>query len=500
MTQLASPAFAQPRPADGAPAPGARQALSSRRGSRSSRISNTRSRSRRCPRRSSARATRRRRRSRSTASSPSTTSRSAARTRPRAPCAASSSISPNYGCPPTSRRASAISSRGAQAEVGGRGPPRHRRRRRRREAGHDRSMRSPSQADRQHASSCARSSTIPRRACSVKLYLPRGLEGKFTSAARDRRRQRADATIPAAAVKPPLVDYYFRSSTRAACPSRRAATRRAAPHRRARAGKGWVLPVAIGGGVLGAAAIVGVPRARRRLQVVVEQHARRHADRSSHVDGQRERRRSRDERGDGRAALSVRRTSTSRRDDVDETSALLFELGAEGVEERDETTLVKKRDERQGHARRRLRDARGGRRRRSPSSKTTLSPRYEEIVGDAWRDAWKEHYRPFAIAEGIVVSARRGRRTRRSRARRSSSSSPVAPSAPAFTRRRALVAQAPQDARRAKLPGKLVLDVGLRERDPRARRRSRSARRAPSRSTTIPRRSTSPARTRRETD
>lgn len=89
-------------------------------------------------------------------------------------------------------------------------------------------------------------------------------------------------------------------------------------------------------------------------------------------------------------------------DDVDETSALLFELGAEGVEERDETTLVKN----------------------ASSGKVTLvaafptraeadeaiaaldaalSPRYEEVVGDAWRDAWKEHYKPYAIAEGLVV-------------------------------------------------------------------------------------------------
>ena len=92
-------------------------------------------------------------------------------------------------------------------------------------------------------------------------------------------------------------------------------------------------------------------------------------------------------------------------DEVDETSALLFELGAEGVEERDETTLVKN----------------------AVNGKVTLvaafpnredaeaaiaeleaalpsrAPRYEEVVGDAWRDAWKEHYQPDAIAEGLVV-------------------------------------------------------------------------------------------------
>ena len=89
-------------------------------------------------------------------------------------------------------------------------------------------------------------------------------------------------------------------------------------------------------------------------------------------------------------------------DAVDEISALLFELGAEGVEERDETTLAKS----------------------AASGKITLvgafstredadqalleldaalRPRYEEVVGDGWRDAWKEHYKPYAIAEGLVV-------------------------------------------------------------------------------------------------
>ncbi|WP_394823279.1 50S ribosomal protein L11 methyltransferase [Pendulispora albinea] len=92
--------------------------------------------------------------------------------------------------------------------------------------------------------------------------------------------------------------------------------------------------------------------------------------------------------------------------DIDPTLAedagvLFFELGATGVEERDQTTLVK-----------------------GPSGKTSLvasfnsreeaesardqvdaswSPRIEELVGDAWRDAWKEHFRPFEITPGIVV-------------------------------------------------------------------------------------------------
>lgn len=89
-------------------------------------------------------------------------------------------------------------------------------------------------------------------------------------------------------------------------------------------------------------------------------------------------------------------------ENVDEASALLFELGAEGVEERDDGTLAK--------------SAASGKVTLVASFSTRedaeeaileldkdLSPRYEEIVGDAWRDAWKEHYRPFAIAPGLVI-------------------------------------------------------------------------------------------------
>ncbi len=89
-------------------------------------------------------------------------------------------------------------------------------------------------------------------------------------------------------------------------------------------------------------------------------------------------------------------------DAVDEISALLFELGAEGVEERDETTLAKSAasgkitlvgafSTREDAAQALL------------ELDAALRPRYEEVVGDGWRDAWKEHYKPYAIAEGLVV-------------------------------------------------------------------------------------------------
>jgi ribosomal protein L11 methyltransferase len=89
-------------------------------------------------------------------------------------------------------------------------------------------------------------------------------------------------------------------------------------------------------------------------------------------------------------------------ENADVASYLLFELGAQGVEERDETTLTK--------------NAAPGKVTLSASFLThedanaavkeldpALNPRVEEIVGDAWRDAWKDHYKPFALCEGLVV-------------------------------------------------------------------------------------------------
>lgn len=93
-------------------------------------------------------------------------------------------------------------------------------------------------------------------------------------------------------------------------------------------------------------------------------------------------------------------------DDADERAAALFELGATGVEERDDKTL-----------------ARG-----SAAGLVTLigsftshdealaaiealgeafedgDPRLVEVVGDAWRDAWKEHFAPFALTPDITIT------------------------------------------------------------------------------------------------
>lgn len=86
---------------------------------------------------------------------------------------------------------------------------------------------------------------------------------------------------------------------------------------------------------------------------------------------------------------------------AEEVGALLWDLGAQGLEERDATTLAK-----------------------GEEGKTTLvasfadetlagealceleddwNPRIEYVIGDGWRDEWKKHYKPFLICEGVGV-------------------------------------------------------------------------------------------------
>jgi tetratricopeptide (TPR) repeat protein len=98
------------------------------------------------------------------------------------------------------------------------------------------------------------------RTGSVKLFYRSGGKGDFTEARADVDGASVRASIPAAAIKPPVVDYYFEvlDGGGAVIASRGDASsplRIAVPES---SGKGWVLPVAIGGSVLGAAAIVGV--------------------------------------------------------------------------------------------------------------------------------------------------------------------------------------------------------------------------------------------------
>lgn len=92
-------------------------------------------------------------------------------------------------------------------------------------------------------------------------------------------------------------------------------------------------------------------------------------------------------------------------DDADLLSSLLFDAGATGVEERDEGTLAKgpqkgrvllvaSFDDHEGAlaAIETLRE-----------HDASLAPHIEEIVGDEWRDAWKEYFKPFSLTPTITV-------------------------------------------------------------------------------------------------
>ncbi len=87
--------------------------------------------------------------------------------------------------------------------------------------------------------------------------------------------------------------------------------------------------------------------------------------------------------------------------DVDEASALLFELGAAGVEQRDATTLAR------GAAGAVTLVASFEHEHEARAACGELSaawkPRLEEVIGDAWRDEWKKYFEPFVVCPGVVV-------------------------------------------------------------------------------------------------
>ncbi|MDI1447879.1 50S ribosomal protein L11 methyltransferase [Polyangium sp. 6x1] len=93
------------------------------------------------------------------------------------------------------------------------------------------------------------------------------------------------------------------------------------------------------------------------------------------------------------------------RDRAEELGAHLFDLGAMGVEERDEQTLAKGAGSGKVtlvasfSTREEADEAIAALVEEDPS----LAPRIEEIVGDAWRDAWKQHFEPFQFTSDVVV-------------------------------------------------------------------------------------------------
>ena len=89
-------------------------------------------------------------------------------------------------------------------------------------------------------------------------------------------------------------------------------------------------------------------------------------------------------------------------DEADEIAALLFELGADGVEQRDATTLAVG-----GTAGKATLVASFGARDRAEAAAASLdrawSPRLSELIGDAWRDEWKKYFVPFRLTERITI-------------------------------------------------------------------------------------------------
>jgi ribosomal protein L11 methyltransferase len=88
-------------------------------------------------------------------------------------------------------------------------------------------------------------------------------------------------------------------------------------------------------------------------------------------------------------------------DDAEAASERLFELGAQGLEERDGVTLVRAPKDRITLVASFEDD---------PTARAALgelpagwSPRLEEVVGDAWRDEWKTHFEPFRVCGGVIV-------------------------------------------------------------------------------------------------
>jgi len=97
------------------------------------------------------------------------------------------------------------------------------------------------------------------RTGTVKLFYRTGARGDFTESVAHVEGGTVVARIPANAVKPPLVDYYFEvldggGGVLAVRGDASAPLRIAVPE----PSKGWVLPVAITGGVLGTAAVFGI--------------------------------------------------------------------------------------------------------------------------------------------------------------------------------------------------------------------------------------------------
>lgn len=98
------------------------------------------------------------------------------------------------------------------------------------------------------------------RVTHVKLFVRSGTKGRFESRPAAATATSFSATLPGPIVKAPIVEYYFEAFDRTGLPvaSRGDAGLPLRVAVKESGGAGWVAPVAIGSGVLGAAAIVGI--------------------------------------------------------------------------------------------------------------------------------------------------------------------------------------------------------------------------------------------------
>ena len=85
--------------------------------------------------------------------------------------------------------------------------------------------------------------------------------------------------------------------------------------------------------------------------------------------------------------------------DSPSVSERMFELGADGIEERDENTLVRGAPDKVTLVASFSTEAKARIAKRALGSRA----RIERLLGDAWRDAWKEHFRPFRLCKGLWV-------------------------------------------------------------------------------------------------
>jgi ribosomal protein L11 methyltransferase len=103
----------------------------------------------------------------------------------------------------------------------------------------------------------------------------------------------------------------------------------------------------------------------------------------------------------------------------------LFEMGATGVEQRDTTTLVRgalsgdpakvpfadvgvptatpEADDEETVTLVAAFDSFEEAEEALDAFDAELNPRIEEVIGDAWRDAWKEHFKPFRLTPRVVI-------------------------------------------------------------------------------------------------